>query len=432
MVTVLFVHGTGVREPFYSQALEEIRNGLARVRPDVHVEPCDWGTSLGSYLRAGGVSIPGYPEYLAATAEEAGAGTAESGAVATGSHPLPSDNFEGGSETDEARLRWAMLYADPFAELGVYAMSGKPPGSGSPALFTPGVISTGDELLALLSRLEESDAVRAAWGPFVSSPSVAEGVAALLAAQELRRAVAVAPAGGDALPRLAARALTAWAMAQSPRDAGTFPVPERDDLVDLLTNELGGDTKGLNDALVSALGYSARLFERSIGSRMLVSRRARLSNRSVGFFGDILSYLTRGQAVRDHVAETIRALPDRGPVVLLGHSLGGIIAFDLLAAQASDPVADMLVTVGSQAPLLYELDALPSLPYGTALPGAFPRWLNVHDRRDLLSYVAAEAFGNDPRVTDVAVDNRQPVSAAHSSYWANADLYRVLADALPG
>ncbi|MFE2020377.1 alpha/beta fold hydrolase [Streptomyces sp. NPDC059499] len=421
-----------MREPSYSQALEEIKAGLAGVRSDVHVEPCDWGTSLGSYLRAGGVSIPGYPEYLAATAEETAAGKAESGVAAAGPYPFPSDGFEGGSETDEARLRWAMLYADPFAELGVYAMSGKPSGSGSPALFTPGVVSTGDELLAVLSRLEESDAVCAAWGSFVSGPSVTEGVAALLAAQELRRAVAVAPAGGDALPRLAARALTAWAMAQSPRDAGAFPVPERDELVDLLTNELGGDAKGLNDALVSALGYSARLFERSIGSRMLVSRRARISNRSVGFFGDILSYLTRGQAVRDHVAETIRALPDRGPVVLLGHSLGGIIAFDLLAAQASNPVADMLVTVGSQAPLLYELDALPSLPYGTGLPGAFPRWLNVHDRRDLLSYLAAEAFGRDPRVTDVAVDNRQPVSAAHSSYWANADLYRVLADALPG
>ncbi|MFD4763552.1 alpha/beta fold hydrolase [Streptomyces sp. NPDC058439] len=431
MVTVLFVHGTGVREPSYTQALEGIRNGLARVRPDVRVEPCDWGSALGSYLRAGGVSIPGYPEYLA-TAEGAGAETAESGVVAAGPYPSLSDGFEGGSETDEDRLRWAMLYADPFAELGVYAMSGKPPGSGPPALFTPGVISSGDQLLELLSQLRASDAVRGAWRAFVSSPSAAEGVAALLAAPELRRAVVAAPAEADALPRLAARALTAWAIAQSPRGAGAFPVPERDDLVDLLTNELGGDAKGLNDVLVSALGYSARLFERSFGSRMLVARRARLSNRSVGFFGDVLSYLTRGQSVRDHVADTIRALPDPGPVILLGHSLGGIIAFDLLAAQASNPVADMLVTVGSQAPLLYELDALPSLPYGTGLPGAFPRWLNIYDRRDLLSYVAAEAFGNDPRITDVAVDNRQPVSAAHSSYWANAHLYQALADALPG
>ncbi|MGW3661344.1 hypothetical protein ACWD6R_39530 [Streptomyces sp. NPDC005151] len=290
MVTVLFVHGTGVREPSYTQALEGIRNGLARVRPDVRVEPCDWGSALGSYLRAGGVSIPGYPEYLA-TAEEAGAETAESGMVAAGPYPLPSDGFEGGSETDEDRLRWAMLYADPFAELGVYAMSGKPSGSGAPALFTPGVISSGDQLLGVLSRLGASDAVRDVWRAFVSSPSVTEGVAALLAAQELRQAVVAAPAEGDALPRLAARALTAWAMAQAPREAGTFPVPERDDLVDLLTNELGGDAKGLNDVLVSALGYSARLFERSFGSRMLVARRARLSNRSVGFFGDVLSYL---------------------------------------------------------------------------------------------------------------------------------------------
>ncbi|MFF3356798.1 alpha/beta fold hydrolase [Streptomyces sp. NPDC002917] len=431
MVTVLFVHGTGVREPSYTQALEGIRSGLARVRPDVRVEPCDWGSALGSYLRAGGVSIPGYPEYLAAT-EVAGTVGAEAKVAAGEVHPPAPGGPEGGGEADEDRLRWAMLYADPFAELGVYAMTERPSGVGTPALFSPGAVSAGDQLLELIARLGMSDAVRGAWRAVAPGPSVAEATAALLAAPELRRAISAVPAEGDALPRLTARALTAWAMAHSAREAGTFPVPERDGLVDVLTNELGGDVKGLSDVLASALGYSARLFERSLGSRLLVSRRAALSNRSVGFFGDVLSYLTRGQAVRDHVADTIRALSDRRPVVLLGHSLGGIIAFDLLAAQASSPVADMLVTVGSQAPLLYELDALPSLPYGTGLPTAFPRWLNVYDRRDLLSYVAAEAFGNDPRITDVPVDNRQPVSAAHSSYWANADLYRVLSEALPG
>ncbi|WUW21448.1 hypothetical protein OG521_11885 [Streptomyces sp. NBC_01463] len=425
MVTLLFVHGTGVREPSYTQALEGIRAGLSGVRPDVRVEPCDWGSTLGSYLRAGGVSIPGYPEYLAAARE------AQEGEAAAEPDPPFPGGFEEDAGAGEDRLRWAMLYADPYAELGVYALSGNASTTGAPALFTPGVVSGGDRLLEALSHLAESGEVSEAWRAFVSGPTVAEAAAALLAAPELRRAAAVARTEGEALPRLVARALTAWAMARSSRGAGMFPVPERDGLVDLLTYELGGDTKGLSEALVSALGYSARLFERSVGSRMLVARRARLSHGSVGFFGDIVSYLARGQAVRDQVAATARTFAGRGPLVLLGHSLGGIIAFDLLTAGAPAPIADMLVTVGSQAPLLYELDALPSLPYGTGLPEAFPRWLNIHDRRDLLSYLAAEAFGNDPRITDVRVDNRQPVSAAHSSYWANADFYRVLGDALP-
>jgi pimeloyl-ACP methyl ester carboxylesterase len=126
-------------------------------------------------------------------------------------------------------------------------------------------------------------------------------------------------------------------------------------------------------------------------------------------------------------------------VVLLGHSLGGVVCFDLLASgvlldgAATGPggrpgQVEGLVTVGSQAPLLYELDALPSRPYGSGLPGGFPHWVNVYDRRDLLSYLAAGVFG--PGVTDVEVDNRQPVSAAHSAYWTNDRFYAALVGVL--
>ncbi|MFF8831907.1 alpha/beta fold hydrolase [Streptomyces sp. NPDC015131] len=429
------MHGTGVREPSYTTALEAVRAGLARVRPDARVEPCDWGTPLGSYLRAGGVSIPGYAP---AGAGPAGPGTAGAGAAAgtgpAGLVPAREDEALDGDETredDEARLRWAMLYADPFAELDAYALAGPPPGSAAPA-FVPGAAAPGDALLDLVGRLDAAPAARAAWAAAVPSVPLTEAVAALLASPALRRAAASAAPEGDALPRLAARALTAWALVHSGRPPGEVPVAARDDLADTLTAELGGDIKGLSDLLVSALGFSARLFERSLGSRMLVARRGAISGRSVGFFGDVLSYLTRGQAVRDHVAATIRALPGEGPVVVLGHSLGGIIAVDLLADPPPGLAVDLLVTVGSQAPLLYELDALPSLPYGTGLPRRFPRWLNIYDRRDLLSYLASGAFGHDPRVTDVEVDNGQPVSAAHSAYWANDMFFREFSTALPG
>ncbi|MDJ0462622.1 hypothetical protein [Streptomyces sp. H27-C3] len=409
------MHGTGVREPSYTKALEGIRAGLSRFRPDVRVEPCDWGSALGSYLRAGGVSIPGYPEYAAA-------------AESRGSGPPAVEECE----DDEDRLRWAMLYADPFAELGAYTLAQHSSGGSAGAGFVPGAAPFGDQLMDAVGRLDTAAAVSGAWGAVAPGLSTADVVAAVSTAREFRGAVASPPADGSALPRLTARAITAWAMAHADEEPGAVAVAARDELVDVLTNELGGDTKGLSDVLVAALGFSARLFERSLGSGMIVSRRAALSSRSVGFVGDVLSYLARGQAVRDYVADTVRALPGPGPVVVLGHSLGGIIAVDLLADPASGLAVDLLVTVGSQAPLLYELDALPSLPYGTGLPDAFPPWVNVHDRRDLLSYLAAGAFGNDPRITDAPVDNGQPVSAAHSSYWANDDFYRVFSEVLPG
>lgn len=111
-------------------------------------------------------------------------------------------------------------------------------------------------------------------------------------------------------------------------------------------------------------------------------------------------------------------------MVVVGHSLGGIIALDTLVA-APLPHVQLLVTVGSQGPFLYESGALPGLAHPEPLPRHVPDWLNVYDRRDLLGYLGAGLFPD--RVTDVEVDNRQPFPAAHSAYWTNPAVYREIA-----
>jgi hypothetical protein len=107
--------------------------------------------------------------------------------------------------------------------------------------------------------------------------------------------------------------------------------------------------------------------------------------------------------------------------VILAHSLGGIACVDWLASKeyAEDgPKIDRLITVGSQAPYFYEIDALVSLPYGAGLPDGLPKkWLNIYDRSDFLSYLAAPVFPGHAR--DVEVDNGQPFPDSHSAYWHN-------------
>lgn len=411
MVTLLFVHGTGVREPAYSTALERIRAKVAARRPDVRVEPCDWGSALGSHLRAGGASIPGF-------------------VTQNGKGPAPP------AAEDEEVARWALLYADPLAELDFYALTA----AAAPAPFLPGAVARGDTLLADLTWLPKHDLLRMAWADAGLDVPLAQAADALATAPELRRAAAVDGDAASALPRLTARALVAHALNRSDGDAGRLPAERRDELVDRLTDALGGDVRSIPEAVSAAVRFSARLFEIALGNRLAVAHRTAWSSRSVGFFGDIVRYLVRGEAVRAFVAEAVRAQP--GPVVLLGHSLGGIVSFDLLAsgtlldgtATGADPrpgKVAALVTVGSQAPLLYELDALPSRPFGSGLPAGFPPWVNVYDRRDLLSYQAAPVFDtNVTDVRDVEVDNRQPVSAAHSSYWGNEQLYTALCGVL--
>ena len=108
-----------------------------------------------------------------------------------------------------------------------------------------------------------------------------------------------------------------------------------------------------------------------------------------------------------------------GPVDLLS----GCRALNRLGARQS------LVTVGSQAPFLYELNALPTLEFGVALPATVPRWVNVFDRRDLLSYAGEGVFSG--RVEDREVDNRVPFPRSHSAYFGNKHFYAVLDEVLP-
>lgn len=416
VTTVLFVHGTGVRDLGHTASLEALRAGLAAVRPDVRVHGCGWGSVLGSYLRAGGVSVPDGPVEIPDT-ESAGA--------------------------DGTRARWALLYADPFAELALAAL-----GERAGEAFLPGEQPPGDLLWARLAGLNGSERARAAW----SAAGLAEdtepalglesALREVMSSPQARRAVAAADGDGARGPaRLLARAMVAWAIGAAPQGPGAVAVKTRDALVDALVDELGGDGRGPTDAITSALVRSARTFERAFGSRWLVSRRGALTGRTLGFAGDILSYLVRGAAVRAYVADHARELPR--PLVLLGHSLGGVVAFDLLASgvlgpvpaagpsrpAAAPPQVDLLVTVGSQSSLLYELDALPSCPFGTGLPTDFPSWVNIYDPRDLLSFTCSEVFAG--KVVDVRVDNGQPVSAAHSSYWVNPEFFSVLERWLP-
>ena len=108
---------------------------------------------------------------------------------------------------------------------------------------------------------------------------------------------------------------------------------------------------------------------------------------------------------------------------LVAHSLGGIICVDLLVREEFPTVAG-LVTVGSQSPFLYEIGALPALTYPDPLPDHFPRWVNIYDRRDMLSYVAAGVLGD--RVADVEVDNGQPFPQSHSAYFSNSDVWAAI------
>ncbi|MFC9467535.1 hypothetical protein, partial [Streptomyces coelicoflavus] len=237
-------------------------------------------------------------------------------------------------------------------------------------------------------------------------------------------AAAAAALAPDDLAEVAARCLTARVVAGLlDSDAPLVPAGDtRDAVAGRLAAALGasapGTERGLRSMALRAVSSAA--------SRAVVRRRRALTEAAHPAAGDVLRYLSRGEAVRAGLRSLLAGLEP--PVAIVAHSLGGIIALDTLVLTPL-PQVRLLVTAGSQAPFLYESGSLPSLEHPTPLPAHVPDWLNLYDPRDLLSYLGAGLFPD--RVTDVAVDSRQPFPAAHSAYWTNPEVYRHIVDRLP-
>ncbi|MFD7867488.1 hypothetical protein [Streptomyces sp. NPDC059783] len=409
MTSVVFVHGTGVREDSYRKSYQRVARGLARVRPEVRLAPCYWGDTYGAHLALGGASFPEREQDRA---------------------------VPGADGADDPLAVWALLEQDPFAEIELLADSAREDEGGG---FAPGRTDPWDAL---------ADRVRALAGAGPVTDATDDGDAAALAeelgprlydaalrvAEELSLRLSGTAPGRDT-EAMAARAVVALAtrLTEHTEDAEE-PLPvdgaDRDALVRVLTDRLGGTDRGLKGA---ASWVGGRLLGDPLlwASSPVVQRGRRpMTGKILPGSGDILRYQGRGTGLRTRIADTVALARERegGPVVLLAHSLGGIASFDLLAMEPAHGV-DLLITVGSQAPFLYEIDALTGLRRGDDLPATFPRWINVYDRRDLLGFVGERVFPG--RVTDVRVNLRQPFPRSHTGYFAHQGLYERIAAELP-
>ena len=105
---------------------------------------------------------------------------------------------------------------------------------------------------------------------------------------------------------------------------------------------------------------------------------------------------------------------------------------DLLASWPEAPV-EACVTVGSQAPLLYTFDAIPSMPYDEADPPYLPvSWLNIYDSRDFLSFLAEPLFRRTDglaSVVDLRVHSGKDFPRSHGSYWELPAVWDAIATA---
>jgi hypothetical protein len=410
MVHVVFVHGTGVREPAFTNTYNAVCTGLASELANVKVHPCYWAGSHGSNI-GNGRSIPLYAQTMAVAA----------------------------SSTGSTIFEWSLLLDDPLIEFRLLAPQESPGGGATPGR-SPAVI-----LRDQLGKLQQA-AMAGAIGALdaTDNPIFLESVATLLAMPELNKAVAVgvslAPSGKDLLDDvrlLAARAIVAGWMRLLLDNGAVSPTgATRDLLVEDTFYALGGgraQIMGIGSNLIGAVLAPIKIMLQTVvvdpslrlaswGSR---TYRHSVANAATPAAGDILVYQTRGKPIRDFILNTAMAVGE--PVVLLAHSLGGIACIDLLIEEAR-PCIKGVITAGSQAPFFYEIDALSQLERKEAMPAYMPPWLNFYDANDLLSFLAAPLMKAGNHVTDVEVHSGQPFPASHGAYWSNPAVWKASAD----
>lgn len=152
------------------------------------------------------------------------------------------------------------------------------------------------------------------------------------------------------------------------------------------------------------------------------------------FLGDVFVYLRHGD-LRSKIREAIalallEAQAARKPgekLVVIGHSMGGVILVDMLSSPTEsglpdDLRIDVLLTVGSQPGLFQSLGLIapPRAGAKTPRPAAVGAWFNIFDPIDPLAFRADPIFDG---VTDLQFDSITGLAAAHTTYFKRPQFY---------
>jgi hypothetical protein len=386
MTTVLFVHGTGVRKVDYDHSFEEVQKGLVGLA-NIRIERCYWGDQ-GAKLHLNGVSIPEYVSSHRAIDE------------------LSEDELE--------LVLWHELYRDPLYELRLLSLQ-----AGAQEEFVPGQQSVGEQFNERVQGLFLTPELEMKLKEASLEPHTFVEKRQAVTNSEPYQAMLDSMSEETTAHRTAvARAIFAQMVTKSNANRDDVVIVSanlKKEIVQLLVDELGGTDRAISDYLLNPLKGAA------LGATWLArKKRTPIMDYAYPFAGDILCYQGRqGQLIRDYITQRLKEIVS--PVVILAHSLGGIMCVDVLVENDFSAQVKQLITVGSQAPLLYEIDALCKLPFGEDLPAHFPPWLNIYDVRDLLSFTGEKVFPG--KIRDVVVNNGEPFKESHSAYWKNPSVW---------
>lgn len=157
------------------------------------------------------------------------------------------------------------------------------------------------------------------------------------------------------------------------------------------------------DALLNAAQWATNYPLRLTRATMQKFLRPALTELTAQLMGDVMCYLAnRGEretpgAILQTVQNALTSAPDE-PLIMLTHSMGGNIFYDLITYYCPEVQVNAWVSVAGQVGLLEELKLFKASNPAVRFPNrvaASPNigyWLNVYDPVDVLGFAAAPIF----------------------------------------
>ncbi|MCF2529067.1 S1 family peptidase [Yinghuangia soli] len=147
-----------------------------------------------------------------------------------------------------------------------------------------------------------------------------------------------------------------------------------------------------------------------------------------GAFRDVARYLD-DRRVRDEVLACVReTVPSSGGIVLVAHSLGTLVAMDLLAVPADGPAVSALVTLGAPLGMDTVYDRL--LTRGPHCPQRVPWWFNAWAPGDGVAIGCPLAGRWSGLTAESSVDNPRDRAHDFDEYLARPEVAGAIASRL--
>lgn len=201
---------------------------------------------------------------------------------------------------------------------------------------------------------------------------------------------------------------------------------------------------GILDLLKEGLSRLANALPDTASSIATRLARRQLNTTVTRFAGDAFTYLAR-RGTKETPGEIVKIVLDAlrdaaskksvddNKLIVIGHSFGGEIVYDIVTHFDTVLEVDCLVTVGSQVGLFEEMKLYveskaavpPDPPIGKVrMPAGLKRWLNVFDLNDILSYRIEPVFAG---ASDFQYDTGYSTLSAHGGYFLRPSFYKRLA-----